>query len=179
MMACNAFPDQVQSLCMIDSLHPMTRQPEEGPAMLAHAMRQITRWDADREKVFACLEDAVRARLAASPFTQTPDSAQLIMRQATQKTAQGYRLLSDARLNVRSPIMLSRPQLEPFIKNVRQPVLAILGRDGLIKTRQGTLDSVKLFENIQVKILDGGHHLHMEQPREVAMTYLKFLQKHL
>ena len=39
LMTCNAYPGLVQSLCMIDTLHPMTRAPKEGPAMLAQATR--------------------------------------------------------------------------------------------------------------------------------------------
>ncbi len=177
LMACSAFPEQVHSLCMIDSLHPMTREPADGPTMLKYAMQQITRWDAGREKVFASLEEAVKARLAASPFPQTADSARLIMQHATERSSEGYRLLSDARLNVRSPIMMCKAQLTPFLRGVRQPVLAVLGRDGLLNARKETLDAIQYFEDIELKILAGGHHLHMEHPREVAATYLDFLHR--
>ncbi len=58
------------------------------------------------------------------------------MEYATKKTKQGYTLLSDARLNFRSPLMLSQEQVEAFIQAVEQPVLAILATQGIVQNRQ-------------------------------------------
>ena len=91
-------------------------------------------------------------------------------------TSQGYRLLSDARLGIRSPIMLSEAQLIPFIESVTQPILAILGKDGLIGARKKSMDFVQLFRQIRVEVVEGGHHLHMEHPERVAGLYLDFLR---
>ncbi len=178
LMAANAFPGRIQSLTMIDSLHPMARTPEDGPAMLQRSLQQFTRWDPERKKTFPSLDKAVSTRLAASPYPQTQASARLIMEYATEKTDQGYQLLSDARLNFRSPLMLSRTQIDAFIQAVEQPVQAILGTHGIVQNRQDINHTLTLFQNLRVEYVEGGHHLHMEKPQEVARLCLQFLSQH-
>lgn len=175
LMTANAFPDRIQSLTMIDSLHPMSRIPEDGPAMLRRSLQQFTRWDPERKKTFPSLDKAVSIRLAASPYPQTEASARLIMEYATKKTDQGYRLLSDARLNFRSPLMLSRTQVDAFIQAVEPPVQAILGTHGIVQNRQDINHTLALFQNLAVEYVKGGHHLHMEKPQSVAELCLGFI----
>jgi len=178
LMTANAFADRVQSLTMIDSLHPQTRAPEEGPAMLRRSLHQFTHWNPQRKKTFPSLDKAVDARLAASPYPQSKASARLIMDYATAETDQGYTLLSDARLNFRSPLMLCRTQIEAFIQTVEQPVMSILATHGIVQNRQDIDQTIELFQNISTKYIEGGHHVHMEKPQEVAACFLPFVQQH-
>lgn len=175
LMAANAFPGRIQSLIMIDSLHPLARKPEDGPAMLRRSLEQFTRWDPKRKKSFASMDKAVSARLAASPYLQTEASARLIMEYATEKNPQGYTLLSDARLNFRSPLMLSREQIDAFIQSVEQPVLAILATHGMLQNRKDIEQTLALYQNINVEYIEGGHHVHMEKTKEVAALCLEFV----
>ena len=175
LIAASTLPETVTSLAMIDSLHPLSRDPHQSPAMLRRAVDQFTAWDPLRETLFPSLKTAVRARLNASPFPQSEQSARLLMEYATEKTATGYRLRSDARLNFRSALMLSPEQIEAFIAAVAQPALVILGKQGIIHHRRTAIDSLALFQNVQHHIIEGGHHLHMEDPARVTDLYLAFL----
>jgi pimeloyl-ACP methyl ester carboxylesterase len=84
LMAANAIPERIFSVTMIDSLHPLARKPEDGPAMLRRALQQFSRWNPARQKTFSTFDEAVSARLAASPHSQTRASARLIMEYATR-----------------------------------------------------------------------------------------------
>ncbi len=178
LMAANAFPERVQSLIMIDALHPLSRHPKDGPAMLQRSLEQFARWDPNKTKTFPDINQAVKARLKASPYPQSEASARLIMEYATEKTKQGYTLLSDARLNFRSPLMLDREQIEAFIQAVKQPVLAILATRGIIQNQPNIDQTLDLFQNINVNYIDGGHHVHMEKPQQVAELCLRFIAAH-
>jgi len=178
LISASVMPDRIHSLCMIDSLHPLSRKPRQGPEMLQRSLAQFTQWDQNRKTIFASLDAAVKARLKASPFLQSERSATLIMEYATEKVEQGYRLRSDARLNFRSPLMLCPEQTDAFIKAVRQPVLAILGTDGIVKHRGPVEQTLKLFRAIEHQTISGGHHVHMEQPQRVAQHCLGFIQEH-
>ncbi len=175
LMAANAFAGRIQSLIMIDNLHPLSRHPKDGPVMLQHSLEQFARWDPKRKKTFSDLDKAIEARIKASPYPQSEASARLIMEYATEKTEQGYTLLSDARLNFRSPLMLSREQIEAFVQTVEQPILAILATRGILQKRQDIDQTLGLFQNINVNYIDGGHHVHMEKPQQVAEQCLQFL----
>lgn len=177
LIAASALPDTILSLTMLDSLHPLSRRPNHGPDMLRRSLQQFTAWDPHRETIFPTLEAAVKARLKASPFQQTETSASLIMQYATEKITSGYRLRSDARLNFRSPIMLSPPQTEAFIQAVEQPVLVILGAQGIIQHRGPAEETLRLFRNVQQMTLEGGHHVHMDEPELISQRFLKFIQE--
>jgi len=177
LIAASAFPEHVQSLTMIDSLHPLARAPEDGPAMLQRSLHQFTRWDPYRKRSFPSLDDAISARLVASPYPQTEASARLIMDYATEKSDWAYTLLSDARLNFRSPLMLCHTQIEAFIRAVEQPALSILATRGIIQNRQNIDQALALFQDISAEYIEGGHHVHMEEPEEVVRTCLGFINK--
>ena len=176
LIAASAIPDTVHSLTMIDSLHPLSRRPEQGPEMLCRSLQQFTNWDPHRETIFPSINAAVKARLKGNPFEQTEASARLIMEYATEKVATGYRLRSDARLNFRSPLMLSPPQTEAFISAVKQPALVVLGEQGIIQHRGPASETLKLFPNVQHMTIQGGHHVHMEAPQQVATRFLEFIR---
>ncbi len=175
LIAASAYPERIQSLAMLDVLHPARRSAEESPEMLRKTLQQFANWDNKRQKVFPSLDAATSARLQASPFPQTRKNARLIMQYATEKVATGYRLRSDARLNFRSPIMLNSEQVNAFIKAAKQPVLAILATQGIVQRDHEINKSLKLFRNIQTHHLEGGHHFHMEKPEETANIYHSFL----
>lgn len=177
LIAASALPDTILSLTMLDSLHPLSRRPDQGPEMLKRSLQQFTAWDPHRETTFPDLDTAVKARLKASPFQQTEASARLIMEYATEKVTRGYRLRSDARLNFRSPLMLSPPQTEAFIQAVEQPVLVILGAQGIVQHRGPVEETLKLFRKVQHMTIEGGHHVHMDEPKLISERFLEFIQE--
>lgn len=175
MMAAIAFPEQVQSLVMLDSVHPLARKTSEGPAMLRRSLQQFSKWDPNKQRIFPSLDATVNARLGASPFSQTEASARLIMEYATTKSDDGYRLLSDARVSFRSPLMLNRAQIEAFIKAVEPPVFSLLATNGIITNQKDIDQTLALFQGITAKYIEGGHHVHMDNPSEVASLCLEFI----
>lgn len=179
LIAASALPDTILSLTMLDSLHPLSRRPDQMPEMLKRSIQQFTAWDPHRETIFPTLEAAVKTRLKGSPFQQTEASALIVMQYATEKIASGYRLRSDARLNFRSPLMLSPRQTEAFIEAVEQPVLVILGTQGIVQHRGPAEETLNLFRNAQHMTLEGGHHVHMDQPEIVSQRFLKFIQEQI
>ncbi len=175
LISASAIPEKILSLSMIDSLHPLSRRPEQGPEMLRRSLQQFTHWNPQRETLFADLNSAVKARLAASPFSQTEQSARLIMEYATVQQGEKFKLRSDARLNFRSPLMLSPPQTDAFIEAVKQPVLVILGNHGIIEHRGPAEETLRLFQDVRHVMLDGKHHLHMDDPQAVSRIWLSFI----
>lgn len=177
LISASAMPDTILSLTMLDSLHPLSRRPNQGPEMLKRSLQQFTTWDPHRETIFPSLEEAVIARLKGSPFPQSEASANLIMQYATEKIAAGYRLRSDARLKFRSPLMLSPRQTDAFIQAVKQPALVILGAQGIVQNRSPAEETLKLFHNVQHMTLEGGHHVHMDEPELISQRFLTFIQE--
>ncbi len=149
LITASALSEHIQSLSLIDILHPLTRSPAESPKLLAKALKQFEYWDVEREKIFPSLKHAVIARLAASPFPQRKQDASLLMQHATDVVDTGLRLRSDARLSFRSPLMLDNAQVEAFIQAVDMPSLAILATQGMTYQRTDVKVTLALFQTIE------------------------------
>lgn len=175
LICASVYPQHIASLTMIDALHPISLNTDDAPKQLKKSLEQFENWDANRQRIFPSLEDAVQSRLSASPFSQTYDNAKLLMQYATEKTNEGYRLRSDARLNFRSPIMLSLTQIEAFIQAVKQPTLAILASDGIIHRYRTLERTLALYQDINIQHVSGGHHIHMEKPHEISHIIQSFI----
>lgn len=177
LLAASTYPDSIESLSLIDILHPMPREAKKGPEMLRQSLDQFRHWDPDRQKIFPDFDSALKARLAASRLRERPANARLIMQYATEEVENGFRLRNDSRLRIVSPIMLTQVQINAFIQAVKQPVLALLATEG-IQTYYPDIDTtIQLFRNIEVEHIEGGHHVHMEQPETLAALCSAFIRK--
>lgn len=175
LISASAFPKQVSSLAMIDILHPIVRAPHIGPTFLSKSLRQFAAFDPDRQKYFPDLPSAVRARLKAGTSEQTYKAAEIIMQAATEKTAKGYRLRSDARLNFRAPLMFDQEQVFAYIDALKQPALALLATKGIVLPHGDAQNTLAKFKLLNVRHFDGGHHVHMEHPKAIATAYVRFI----
>ena len=59
-----------------------------------------------------------------------PESAERLVRRNLNHEAAGYRFISDKRLTVWQPMMLSEEQVQEFIPRITAPVLMIEGNSG-------------------------------------------------
>ena len=166
-------PERVERLALIEGLGPHSGQPEEEPARLARAGRQMARSGPRRVSTYDSLEEAVQARLRAGGLTH--DAAEALVRRSTTHDARGYHWRSDARLRYSSPLYLSEPQVLAFLQGIACPTRFIRGRQGSLMERPGLDARMAAVARLEGVVLDGGHHLHLESPRPVAADLLPFL----
>ena len=117
----------------------------------------------------------IAARIKAGAMY--PASAEQLVRRNLIKEAQGYRFISDKRLTVWQPMMLSEEQVQEFIPRITAPVLMIEGNQGFTAHWHYLPERYRLTQDIRVAKLDGGHHLHMDHPAAVAAAIKQFWRK--
>lgn len=125
--------------------------------------------------VFADVDEAARERMKIGPLSYT--AARALTERGTKLTEQGVIWTFDRRLRCLSTTLPHEDELLAMLKAVRIPV-------GLIKAKQGLSYPTDIFENrkraidnLKVMECEGGHHVHMERPEDVAALIRDFLSE--
>ena len=136
---------------------------------------------AKRLRVFPDLDTAVRARTYAS---RVPGSGldealvRLLVERGVRAVDGGYEWSSDPRLTLPTMTRMTEPQVEDLLAGIECSVRAIFAGpaqpylpDDLRRRR------VALLPRGELIVIPGGHHLHMQQPAEVAAAIGDFFQR--
>lgn len=172
-----AFPEKVSSLTLIDSIGFISGSVSQSTEQLREGMISRLKNKAklkDKKKKFhQTIASAIAARMAVSDLTF--QNAELIVNRALLKSSQGFEWRSDPRLRNISPYRLTLTQAEQFIKDIKAPVQLIYGDNGLEMVTKGIKHFSPMFHFIQLDELKGGHHVHMEQPKQTAVLISAFI----
>lgn len=153
-------PDRVTGLVLIEGILPHTMAAQDAPQQLAKFVQRYLSFDGI-EKGYRDKEKMIALRQRAG-FGLGDKAAALIVERNTEYRDGYFYRLTDARLTMPSPMMLTAEEADAFLAAVRCPTLLLLGRDGLGKNMEFLQPKVASNSAISVMILDGGHHLHME-----------------
>lgn len=170
-----SFPERIKKLILIEGLGPWGDNPAQAPKHLAEATRQILKLHSKQLQYYKKMEDAVAARMKVGDLCE--QSTQLLVTRNTTQDDQGISWRTDHRLRIRSPIYITEEQAQAFLTCIIAPTLFIRSTDHEVPIHYNWDEREKLIKNLQVVPLSGGHHLHMENPQEVADMVNLFLQK--
>ena len=159
-------PNIVDGLISIESIGPLTATAEQ---MLSHFSDSIAqrRALADKNKpVYRKFNDALAARAVASQIEAEPIKP--IVERGLSKVEGGYTWRADSRLRVVSPLRLSEDHLLELLKQIQIPVLLIEGDKGFLRNSELFSARKSQVINLETKVLEGGHHVHLEKSVETA-----------
>lgn len=180
-MIAAACPQRVERLVAIEALGALAEVPERTVGRMREAVAANRALKDKRLRVFPDIDTAVRARAYAS---RVPGSGldealvRLLVERGVNAVEGGYEWSSDPRLTLPTMTRMTEPQVEDLVAGIECPVRAIFADpaqpylpDDLRRRRIGLLPQGELI------VLPGGHHLHMQQPAEVAAAIGDFLQR--
>lgn len=168
------YPEQVRRLMCIELYGVANISDKEPlPERFRVCLQELNYTLARPERVHQDIQTLIRARRQAGEML--PESAHLLLSRNTVKTAEGYRFLSDRRLRVWQPSLFSKAQMLSFIEKISAPVLVIEAEQGLMPHWDFLAQRYARTQDITVKRLAGGHHVHMDSPEPVAEIIRAFL----
>ena len=176
-VAAAVAPERVRSLVLIEGIGPVSAGTTDEGAVagqLGAAIAQLARGSDRPARRYPALAEVVEARRAAGAMSA--GAAALLVRRNLVRGADGYRWRTDRRLLFRSPLYLVEAQVRGFLREIRCPSLLVTGAQSqilpaaVVKRRRGWI------KGLQVVRLDGGHHLHMDDPAPVADAVNTFYQ---
>lgn len=170
-----ACPDRVERLVAIEALGALAEVPGRTVERLREAVAATRALPGKRLRVFPDLEPAVRARMKANGLTEA--AARLLVERGTDAVEGGWCWSSDPRLTLPTMVRMTEAQIEDLVAGITCPAKIVFADpaqpylpDPVRRARAALLPAGDLV------VLRGGHHLHMEQPREVAAAIAGFLR---
>jgi pimeloyl-ACP methyl ester carboxylesterase len=167
-----AAPERVARFVAIEALGALADAEDHTAARLREAVAARRALAGKRLRVFPDIATAVRARMQAFALPGSglnEPVARLLVERGVTAVAGGYSWSTDPRLTISTAVRMTEGQVRDLIVHLECPVRAIYAApaqpyfpDALRRERTALLPRGELV------VLDGGHHLHMEQPADVA-----------
>lgn len=167
-----ACPQRIERLVAIEALGALSDVPERTVARLRDAVAAERALRGKQLRVFPDVDTAVRARMHAG---RVPGSGldeplvRLLVERGVRQVDGGHAWSSDQRLTLPTLVRMTEVQVEHLVAGIECPTLAIFAEpaqpylpDDLRRRR------VALLPRGELVVIPGGHHLHMQQPVEVA-----------
>ena len=167
-----ACPQRIERLLAIEALGALSEVPERTVARLRDAVTAERALRGKQLRVFPDIDTAVRARMHAG---RVPGSGldeplvRLLVERGVRNVEGGHAWSSDPRLTLPTLVRMTEAQVENLVAGIECPTLAIFAEpaqpylpDDLRRRR------VALLPRGELVVIAGGHHLHMQQPAEVA-----------
>jgi pimeloyl-ACP methyl ester carboxylesterase len=112
-------------------------------------------------RVFTDRATAIAERAAG--FTKiTHPAAEILARRSLRAVPGGFQWHADKRLKAQSELRLTPEHVRAFARRVAAPVLLLFAEQSPFADRPLYREMPRLFANIEVERLPGGHHLHLE-----------------
>jgi pimeloyl-ACP methyl ester carboxylesterase len=169
-----AFPEKVKSLTLIDSIGFLSSKAEQTTSQLREGMLSRLAGANKQKNLHTNIESAIAARVQVSDLQD--EHAALIVNRGLNRQGDGYVWRSDSRLRMKSPYRLTLAQAEQFIRDIETPVQLIHGDNGIDMVASCIKHYGPLFQNLSYYELVGGHHVHMEQPKQTATLITDFIE---
>lgn len=184
------YPNQVETMISIDLAHPITRVVHNWHVTIAnsiedHLKNEYQHEDDHTNNVLVPIyseEEAIKRLMDGHANSLSRESAIVMMKRGARKERWGYTFCRDVRWRYLSPEL--RPNdhcMLEYLEEAFKPNLLIIRASKSIYHRpeQIRLQYCELFKKkcpiFEDIVLDGTHHLHMNNPEPVASDINKFL----
>ena len=165
-LAAAAMPERIERLLLIEGLGPLG---DDGSHTLQRFRDALApRGDNDKPlRVFRDISQAVSARSMVSGLPA--ELARPIVERGLIETEGGWRWRSDPQLTRPSATRLAESQIHALLRGITAPTALLLAQPATSYLPSASMQArADCVANITVNHLDGGHHLQLEHPAEVA-----------
>jgi pimeloyl-ACP methyl ester carboxylesterase len=163
-----AVPQRVERLVAIEALGALAEDTDRSALRLHRAFAGPG--SASRPlRVFADVDEATQARVRAGGIGEAAARMLVERALAPAERGTGYSWRSDPRLTRPTAVRMSEAQVRDLLAAIECPVRVVYANPAQPyfpeRLRRARFDRLRDGELV---VLDGGHHLHMEQPGDVA-----------
>jgi pimeloyl-ACP methyl ester carboxylesterase len=175
MMLSLIFPEKIKNLIMIESIGPLSGTPDEEPQRLIKSIKQ--QWDLQHyvPKSLSSVDLATKLRMRQSDLKK--ESATQLVQRGIILHKEGYHWRHDIRLLQYFPIYPTEEQVCAFMRQIACRTLVVEASRGLLVSNQKLKNRYDLIRGLTLISMEGGHHLHMEQPHQLAQPLKRFLRQ--
>ncbi len=171
-----ACPQRIERFVAIEALGALPELPEHTTRRMRDAVAATRALRDKRLRVFTDIDTAVAARMRANALAEPV--ARLLVERGLVAVDGGHAWSSDPRLTLPTMVRMTEAQVCDLIRGIGCPTRVIHADpaqpylpDDLRRAHAALLPHGELI------VLEGGHHLHMDQPGEVARAIGDFFEQ--
>ncbi len=165
--------NKIKGLILLDAIGPIAENEEKAHHNYQRYLNQSKKIAISRSKCFDSIEEAINTRAAKGYMTK--ELAKPIVERGVKKTEAGYVWRHDKRLLLPSPLRMTENHVLSFLKAIQTKTLLITAKNGFIYDEEKVQARINAVSDIQQSTIDGGHHIHLEKPQEVASLIKEFI----
>lgn len=170
-LAASITPENLLSLSLIEGLGPLTKPADSCPIQLAHFIK-TRNIHLIPNKAYPSFESAALAR--SKKGYVSIDIAKLICERGLVKKNGQFYWRHDKRLLAPSPLQMTEEQVLACLKQIQIKSWLLWGDNGFAYNKELMKNRIQCVKDLTLEYLEGGHHLHMEQPKIVANQLTSF-----
>jgi pimeloyl-ACP methyl ester carboxylesterase len=177
-----ACPLRVVRFVAIEALGALSEAPERTTARLREAIAAARALPGKHLRVFPDIASAARTRMQANALSE-PVARLLVERglvpvQADGDQQAGYAWSSDPRLTLPTMVRMTEPQVRDLVRGIDCPTRVVHADPAQPYLPEALRrERAALLPHGELVVIAGGHHLHMEQPAEVAAAIGDFFAR--
>lgn len=169
-------PERLLSLYLIEALGPFSAPAETACAQLNSYTHFLTQ--KHRKKTRAYDDSAKMALTRSLKGYVSLEIATILCERGVIKQQEHFYWRHDPRLFAPSPLRMTEEQVLSCLKNISTKTHLLLGNQGFAFDEAIMNARIKTISDITVTRLDGGHHIHMEQPEVISQLLAAFYQNY-
>lgn len=171
-LAAGALPERIDRVALLEGLGPLTRAAEQAPYQLTKFLKQRAQ-DGRHVSRYGDQEAATR-RLAEALKGVRFDAAQRLVQRGMRASNGSWVWRSDPRLRWPSAQMLTEAQVLAFLRRISAKTLFVSASRGWPFDQDVMSERFRAVQNLERVQVDGGHHVHLEDPDRVAPALRRF-----
>jgi pimeloyl-ACP methyl ester carboxylesterase len=168
-----AKPNQVRKIVFLDVLGPTVNFIENATHFLVRDVDTYLNYNKQAATVFPDIESVIRDRMKIATISY--QAAQALAQRGTKKSKEGWIWNFDRRLRCLSATIPHEDELQTMFKAINACVCLIRAKQGIPYPEHTFRKRVEMIKNLTIYEVEGGHHLHMDNPLMVAEIIDKFL----
>jgi len=176
-LLAGAFPERIKSVVSIEAIGPLSDDPSKAAEVFAKSVRQYQGYDLHRAQntSYSSVEEMIERRVKVSDFDF--NIGEKFVPRSIMKKGDRYFWTSDPRLRLPSRVRLTERQVESFLSRIQCPFQFIRAKPGIPIPDAAMHSRINLIQDIQMHMIEGGHHVHIEKPDHTAKLIKSFLKK--
>lgn len=172
-IAASAIADKIKGLILLDAIGPIAEDEQKAHKNYQRYLTQSRRLNKSQSKYFSSIEEAIETRALKGYLSK--ELARAIVTRGVKQTDNGYIWRHDKRLLLPSPLRMTEVQVLSFLQAIQTKTLLLTAKNGFIYDEDKVRERIDTVPHIKQHIIDGGHHIHLEAPTEVARLIKNFI----
>jgi pimeloyl-ACP methyl ester carboxylesterase len=165
-------PHRLLSLSLIEGLGPFSKPEETASQQLSQYLNFLSHKNSKKRKGYMKFESSALARSIKGYVSF--EIAKILCQRGTIEEEGNYYWRHDRRLLNPSPLQMTEEQILSCLRNIQAATYLIWASNGFSFDSLLMQERIKSVKNIKIEHVDGGHHIHMEQPELVSKLLNRF-----